>query len=70
MHKSNRETHSVTCSSVTGQRSLTFTYRNLVNFWGFYSLNGKPHKKSIQVGTPTALPVIDGGLNEVEKHNP
>jgi len=42
--------HAATCSSVTGDRSLTFSYRNLGNFRDFYSRNSKPHKKSTQEG--------------------
>jgi len=41
------KTHAITCSSVTEDRSLTFSYRNLSNFRVFYSRNGKSHKKSI-----------------------
>jgi len=64
MHNSNgkQKTDTVTCSCVTGERSLRFTQRNLGNFRGFYSQNSKSHKKSIQVGTPLALPLIDGRL--------
>ena len=52
-----------TCSSNTGERSLPFTYRNLSKFRYFYSLNGKSHKKvDFRVGTPLALPLIDGRL--------
>ena len=40
----------MTCSSVTGERSLPFTYRNLGNFRGFYSQHGKLHKTSIHGG--------------------
>ena len=44
------KTHAVTCSCVTGDRSLTLSYQNLGKFRGFYSRNDKSHKKSIQGG--------------------
>ena len=44
------KTHVVTCSSVTGQRLLPFSYRNLGNIRRFYSRNGKSHKNSVQDG--------------------
>jgi len=53
-----------TCSSVIGDRSLTFSYRNLGNFRGSYNRNGKLHKKSrFWLGTPLALPLIEGRLS-------
>ena len=62
MHTVSRK-HAVTCSSVTSDRSLTFSYPNLGNFRGFYSQKGKSHKKSITVGTPMAPPLINGRLS-------
>ena len=58
----------VTWSSVSGERSLPFTYRNLGNFRGFYSRNGKSQKSRFAAGTPLALPIIDAGY--VQKRDP
>jgi len=53
MHKSSRK-HAVTYSSITGQRSLPFTYRNLDNFMGVYSPNSKSHKEVDSVSARSA----------------
>jgi len=53
---------------------ITYQYvknLNLFHFRGFYSGNGKLHKKvDFGVGRPLALPVIDRRLSEVEELNP
>ena len=49
-----------TCSSVIRHRWLTFSYRNLGNFKGFNSPNGKSHKKSIRGRHTVGIPLIDG----------
>jgi len=62
------KTQAVTCSCGTGDRSLTFRYRNLGNFRGFYTAETISRIKSrFEMGTLLALPVIDGRLSAKSK---
>ena len=63
------KTHAVTCNCVTGERSLSCTYRHFGNFKGFYSQNGKSHKKSIRSGHFVGSSSNRWKLSQVEKRN-
>jgi len=52
------KTHAVTCSSVTGGHSLTFSYRNLGNFRGFLTAETVSRAKKVDSGWAHRWPFL------------